>query len=211
MKFNKNNVQTISLLLAAFGLIMSIFYIISDRYIFASIDDSALLFMATVMITLLTIYTTAFTVFQRINPKKNIYISYASDAKEIAEMIISEMNEQFKKTSKYRFELFTVDSVHYGYDIKETVESYIEKTDIVIIIVSPKYINSEWCKNEFCNLISKEKTIIPIITDSFEDLSRLPKNLSNIKALSLIDTKTQDDIQKQLSKLVFDLIRQRKD
>ncbi len=58
--------------------------------------------------------------------------------------------------------------------------------------------------------MGKGKTIIPVVIDSFEDLSQLPVNLSSIKALSLIDVETDNKIKKQLSKLVVDLIKQRK-
>lgn len=78
------------------------------------------------------------------------------------------------------------------------------------MIVSKKYLNSECCKNEFISFMGKGKTIIPVVTDSFEDLSQLPVNLSSIKALSLIDVETDSEIKKQLSKLVVDLIKRRK-
>lgn len=210
MKFNKSDFQILSLLICAIAIVVSIFSLISERFIISSIEDSKMLLIATLMIALLTFYTAVFTVFQRIKPKKYIYISYARDNKEIAEMIISEMNDQFKKTSKYRFEIFTADSVSYGYDMEKMVESYIEKSYIIIVIVSQRYLNSEWCKNEFISFMGKGKTIIPVVTESFEDLSQLPVNLSGIKALSLINVETDSEIKKQLSKLVVDLIKQRK-
>ena len=210
MKLNKNDIQIISLLVAAIGIITSIFGVINNRFSINSIEDSELLIIATAMIALLTLQTSLLTVFHRIKPKKYIYISYSHANADIAETIIAEMNEQFKKTSKYRFELFTADSVSYGYNMEKTIESYIEQSDIIIVIVSQNYINSTWCKKEFMNCMGKGKTIIPVVTDSFENLSKLPVNLSDIKALSLIDVETNNDIKKQLSKLVVDLIKQRK-
>lgn len=209
-KFNKNNFQIFSLLIAAIGIIVSLFAIISQEYIFATVDDSAVLFLITIMITLLTVYTAILVIFQRVNPKKNIYISYSREQTEIVKNIVESMQEQFNKSSKYRFELLTADDVPYGCDMKETIKSYIEKSDIAIVIVSKRYINSDWCRGEFSNLISEGKMIIPIVTESFGDLSQLPVNISHIKALSLIDA-TSEEIKDRLSRLVLELIKQRKD
>ena len=207
-KFNKNNFQIFSLLIAAIGIIVSLFAVISQEYIFATVDDSAVLFLITIMITLLTVYTAILVIFQRVNPKKNIYISYSREQTEIVKNIVESMQEQFNKSSKYRFELLTADDVPYGCDMKETIKSYIEKSDIAI--VSKRYINSDWCRGEFSNLISEGKMIIPIVTESFGDLSQLPVNISHIKALSLIDA-TDEEAKDRLSRLVLELIKQRKD
>ena len=92
-----------------------------------------------------------------------------------------------------------------------TMQKYIEKSDIVIVLVSENYITSEWCYNEFLSIANLNKRIIPIVLNSYSDLSRLPKDISNIKALSLSDCTSDKDFEEQLLRLAKDLIRQRKD
>lgn len=87
----------------------------------------------------------------------------------------------------------------------------IRKSEIVIIIISPDYIQSEWCKKEFSIISESGKKIIPIITDSFHDLSLLPKDLSNIKALSLRNCTSGNELNKKISILAKDLIKRRID
>ena len=131
-KFNKNNFQIFSLLIAAIGIIVSLFAVISQEYIFATVDDSAVLFLITIMITLLTVYTSILAIFQRVNPKKNIYISYSREQAEIVKTIVKNMQERFNKSSKYRFELLTADDVPYGCDMKETIKLVLAISALVL-------------------------------------------------------------------------------
>lgn len=65
-KINKNIFRIFSLLIAAIGIIVSLFAVSSQEYIFATVDDSAVLFLITIMITLLTVYTAILVIFQRV-------------------------------------------------------------------------------------------------------------------------------------------------
>lgn len=150
-------------------------------------------------------------ILRRVNPKQYIYISYSTENEEIADSISKILSEQFEKLSKYRFEIRTADSVPYGEDMYATVQRYIDESDIIIIIVSAAYIDSEWCRNEFNSIVSSGKKIIPIIMNSYDDLSRLSVDVSNIKALSLQNCTSEKEFESQLLLLAKDLIRQRKD
>ena len=175
-----------------------------------SLDNEIILAFATALVASLSA-TYVLSIIRRINPKQYIYISYTGQDKDTALLVSQILSEQFKRLSKYRFEIITVDSIPFGEDMSATMQKYIEKSDIVIVLVSENYITSEWCYNEFLSIANLNKRIIPIVLNSYSDLSRLPKDISNIKALSLSDCTSDKDFEEQLLRLAKDLIRQRKD
>lgn len=208
MKFNKNNFQIITLLIATLSLIVTIFSVVDNTRLF--LDNEIILALATALVTSL-FATYVLSIIRRINPKQYIYISYTGQDKDTALLVSRILSEQFKRLSKYRFEIITVDSIPFGEDMSATMQEYIKKSDIVIVLVSDTYIKSEWCYNEFVSIANMNKRIIPIVLNSYSDLSRLPKDISNIKALSLSDCTSDKDFEEQLLRLAKDLIRQRKD
>lgn len=213
MKFNKNDVQILSLLISAFAIMLTMFLTLRKSSLL-KLDNVFVLELAVVLVSIMVSSYTLL-IIKRVNPKKYIYLSYATcnhQDKEIADKIILVLNEQFKKLSKYRFEIITEDSIPFGNDIDITMKENIAKSEIVIVIVSSAYLESEWCINEF-TIFSNDnnKRIIPIVTESFSYLAKLPKDISNIKALSLIDCKLEGDFSKTISMLAKDLVKQRKD
>ena len=193
MNFNKNNFQIITLLIAALSLIVTIFSVVDNTRLF--LDNEIILAFATALVASLSA-TYVLSIIRRINPKQYIYISYTGQDKDTALLVSQILSEQFKRLSKYRFEIITVDSIPFGEDMSATMQKYIEKSDIVIVLVSENYITSEWCYNEFLSIANLNKRIIPIVLNSYSDLSRLPKDISNIKALSLSDCTSDKDWQK---------------
>ncbi len=209
MKFNKNNIQVFALLISALALMVTMLSMLTQNSLF-QYDNIFVLSLATVLVTL-TIFVYALLIIKRVNPKKYIYLSYTGMDKEIAEEISLVLSEQFKRLSKYRFEIITADSIPFGNDMYATMKENMSKSDIVIIIVSPSYLQSEWCLKEFSTISNEDKRIIPIVTESFSDLAKLPKDISNIKALSLINCESGEDFSKTMSILAKDLIKQRID
>lgn len=209
MKFNKNNIQVFTLLISALALMLTMLSMLTQNSLF-QYDNIFVLSLATVLVTL-TIFVYALLIIKRVNPKKYIYLSYTGMDKEIAEEISLVLSEQFKRLSKYRFEIITADSIPFGNDMYATMKENMSKSDIVIIIVSPSYLQSEWCLKEFSTISNEDKRIIPIVTESFSDLAKLPKDISNIKALSLINCESGEDFSKTMSILAKDLIKQRID
>lgn len=208
MKFNKNTFQIITLLIATLSLIVTIFSVVDNTRLFLN-NETILALEAAIVTPLFATYVLS--IIRRINPKQYIYISYTGQDKDTALLVSRILSEQFKRLSKYRFEIITVDSIPFGEDMSATMQGYIKKADIVIILVSDAYIKSEWCYNEFISITNMNKRIIPIVLNSYSDLSRLPKDISNIKALSLSDCTADKDFEDQLLRLAKDLIRQRKD
>lgn len=209
MKFNKNNIQIFSLLISALALMVTMLSILTQNSLL-KYDNVFVLSLAIVLVTS-TAFLYTLLIIKRVNPKKYIYLSYTGRDKEIAEKMILILNEQFKKLSKYRFEILTADSIPFGNDMYITMQENLAKSEIVIVIVSSSYLQSEWCINEFTTISKDNKRIIPVVTEAFSDLTELPKDISNIKALSLINCKSEEDFSKTMSTLAKDLIKQRKD
>lgn len=208
MKFNKNSFEIITLWIVTISLIATIFSVVDNTRLF--LDNEIILTLATALVASF-FATDVLLIIRRINPKQYIYISYTGQDEDTALLVSRILSEQFKRLSKYRFEIITVDSISFGEDMPATMQKYIEKSDIVIVLVSEDYIKSEWCYNEFLSIANMNKRIIPIVLNSYNDLSRLPKDISNIKALSLCDCTSDKDFEEQLLRLAKDLIRQRKD
>lgn len=209
MKFNKNNIQIFSLLISALALMVTMLSILTQNSLL-KYDNAFVLSLAIVLVTS-TAFLYTLLIIKRVNPKKYIYLSYTGRDKEIAEKMILILSEQFKKLSKYRFEILTADSIPFGNDMYITMQENLEKSEIVIVIVSPSYLQSEWCINEFTTISKDNKRIIPVVTEAFSDLAELPKDISNIRALSLINCKSEEDFSETMSTLAKDLIKQRKD
>ena len=209
MKVNKNNVQIIILLVSAFGLMAIMLFILIENKL-PIYNNSIALMLATILV-ILTAFIYALLIINRIKPKKHIYLSYTKEDKETAEKIISVLSDLFKKMSKYRFEFITGDSVPFGSNIYTTIKKNISEAEIAIIIVSPSYIRNTWCQEEFLTIYKDGSLIIPVVTEAFSDLTKLPQDISNIKALSLIDCKSEEDFSKAMSILAKDLIKRRND
>lgn len=209
MKFSKSGLQMASLLIAVISIIVVIFSIIGGSELFYIKNEFVSCLVMTITGALLS--ELLFMIFRRINPKQYIYISYTEQDKKLALLISQILSEQFAKLSKYRFEIRTADTIPFGDDMYITVKKYIEESNIIIVIVSEDYINSDWCYKEFMSIVNMNKRIIPIVMHSYDDLSRLPVDISNIKALSLRNCTSEKDFKKQLLRLASDLVRQRKD
>lgn len=209
MKFSKSGLQMASLLIAVISIIVVIFSIIGGSELFYIKNEFVSCLVMTITGALLG--ELLFMIFRRINPKQYIYISYTGQDKKLALLISQILSEQFAKLSKYRFEIRTADTIPFGDDMYITMQKYIEESNIIIVIVSEDYINSDWCHKEFMSIVNMNKRIIPIVMHSYDDLSRLPVDISNIKALSLRNCTSEKDFEKQLLRLASDLVRQRKD
>ncbi len=209
LKENIRSLDIISLLSAAAALIVGLFTIVFDNKRINTENTILMILLVSLATTVLTGYILL--IIRRINPKQYIYISYTRADKELAEEIKDILENQLNKMSKYRFEVLTADSIPFGANMNSTLQEYISESNTVIVIVSEKYIMSDWCKTEFVKIVEEGKKCIPIVTDSYNDLSNLPKDISNIKALSLIDCSTREELERRLKTLSKDLIKTHRD
>ncbi len=204
-----NEIQILSLFIAALSLIVGLFIILHDVNYFNNENMFLIAILSIFAGFVVTTYILSF--IKRVNPKQYIYISYAGADKETANQVAVTLDKELEKISKYRFEILTADAIPYGADMRTTMHEFLAKANIVIVIVSENYIMSEWCNEEFLELFRMDKKIIPIVTQSYTHLSRLPKDISNIKALLVKDCESDEDFRSQLILLAKDLVRQRKD
>lgn len=200
-----SNIQIISLLTTAVTLIVALFTIVFDNKKINTENTFLMILLVSFSFAIMLAYILL--IIKRINPKQYIYISYARADKEIAETIKDVLDAQLRKMSKYRFEILTADSIPYGADMSNTLQEYISKSNTVIVIVSENYILSQWCNTEFVEVLEMGKKLIPIVTDSYEDLSDLPKDISNIKALSIKECSSPEELESRLKLLAKDLVR----
>lgn len=209
MKFNKNNIQIISLFISAISLVFALFTIMFDANKF----DTNNIYLMTLLTVFISCIASAYImlIIKRVNPKQYIYMSFSSADKDMVELVTRTLEEQFKKMSKYRFEILTADTIPYGSDMRKTMQEYLQKANIMIVIVSKSYIESKWCNEEFVEISGMNKKIIPIVIDRYEYLSQLPKDISNIKALFIRESKLNKELEHQIELLAKDLVRQRKD
>lgn len=212
MKFNKISIQVFILCIFAISLMAIMVLMLNKKLFFESSNGGVLTLCLFLICGILIIVMFIFLLFRRVTPKRYIYISYASKNKVIAENIMNVLSEQLEKLSKYRFEFVTKDSIPYGNDIYLTSRENMAKSGIVIIIVSQSFLQSKWCQEEFNWAFEHDKRIIPIILESFDDLSDLPNDIGNIKALSLKNCEFGDyEFFENLKVLAKDLIRHQSD
>lgn len=216
MNYNKSNLSVAVLLISAISLMatmVSMFFLEPEK-VFDSFDNyESIITLLFSMLLLLTVMLYFLSIFKRVKPKKYIYISYSNDNKEIVGKIINELNELLSRLSKYRFDILTHQDVSLGEDYYESIKTNINKSEFFIVIVSQSYLEKAGTINEFEKIIQKNNKakIIPIVLDSFDDLAKLPENLSNIKALPLFNCDSEKEFTQQIRILAEDLIKYRKD
>ena len=189
-KFNGDNIQNFILFISAIALMSSMVEILNGDTTVQSDKNNIIYLSLALALVVLTISGCVMLMIKRTRTKKYIYLSYSMEDKEIVEKISDVLSSQLKKLSTYRFEIITIDSIPFGYDINATMQRNISKSFTAIIIVSSSYLENSWCLQEFNALSKAQKRIIPIVTDSYNDLKKLPQNISNIKALSLSECET---------------------
>jgi len=206
---NTNGIQMIAFIISAFSLIVALFTITFDSQRFDTGNMALMMFTAVFAACISFAYSLLIT--RRINPIKYIYLSYSSVDEEMALSIAKVLDEQLKKLSKYRFEILSVETVPYGSDLKKTMAEYLDKSSLVIVIVSEGYVSSKRCNNEFHSIKVKSKKMIPVVKDSYDILSELSVWTAGIKALSLKECKSEEELEQRIVLLAKDLIRQRQE
>ena len=176
-------------------------------------ENNTIYLALSIVISIITLFSFTIMVFSRVKPTKYIFISFSNNDRLFAGKIKEELSERFKSLSKYKYIILTDDDIPYGVEINKYILSLIEKSSIFLILVSDSYTKSKNCNKELNYIINKQAndsnvSVIPIVLDDFEDLSRLGYSLKNIKSLSLIGCKeSEDELKKQIDFLATDLIK----
>jgi tetratricopeptide (TPR) repeat protein len=85
-----------------------------------------------------------------------------------------------------------------GDDFQSLIQEAIESTQVMLVIVSPDAIASDWVKREFRHAFRTKKTVIPLILRSVE---KMPMELNDIHWVEFVDRAYEDAIRDLLNAL----------
>ena len=126
-----------------------------------------------------------------------VFISHTSRDKDIAR----ELSIELKKNNIYTF---IDESLVPGSQIKRNISASLESADAIIAILSKHSFSSEWVRKEIDEALFNEKfkdKFFPVLlSNSSEDLSRLPWVLQKIHHLMLSPDEPKDILGKKITK-----------
>lgn len=212
LKKNYNSLFVISLTVSAFAVAGAMIAVFLPRYRFDS-ENSSIFLALSLIISLITLLSYTIMVFSRVKPTKKIYISFSNKDRLYTEKIKEELLVNLKSLSKNKYEIFTDEDIPYGVEMNKYSLALIDKSTIFLIIVSPSYVESENCHKELNYILNlrannNEISIIPIVLEDYDDLSRLGYSLNNIKSLSLKNCKdSEEEFKTKINGLAIDLTK----
>lgn len=133
-----------------------------------------------------------------------VFISHTLKDKDIAR----ELSTELKKNNIYTFidELLTP-----GSQIKQKMSISLESSDAIIAILSKHSFSSEWVRKEIDEALFNEKfkdKFFPVLlSNTSEDLSRLPWVLRKINHLILSPDEPKDVLGKKITKEFLKFIK----
>ena len=94
--------------------------------------------------------------------KTNVFISYARGDKQWAEWLA-------ERLVKHGFQIWTdATSVPIGESFIAELNRTIEKSDVVLALLSPHYFRSAWCQQETAAAAASKVPIIPVLVEPCE-------------------------------------------
>lgn len=157
------------------------------------------------LVPLISVYSLL--ILKRINPKKYVFLSYAKTDENLASDLRTLLDKELNLNSRYRYEILIGDEIPLGTDMISGLKAIIDKTEVVILIVSEDYLASKWCISEFGCFDFDKQRVIPIAYSDLSLLSKLPKDISNIKGLRLDYLYTSEELKSLTKILSEDLIK----
>ena len=112
--------------------------------------------------------------------RPKIFISYSSSDRKLA--------DQLRKHLAGRGQpgIFMDQQVEAGEDLQEAITSGLDKSDVVILLISPAFLQSQWNAYEAGVALAKERSgqgkVIPILVGDVDPAS-LPGSLRRVAAL----------------------------
>lgn len=207
MKLNKNNFQSVVLIMTALGIVATINSLLYEPKIGIAGNSVALLICIVLALNIIFIYLRL--IIKRVNPKKHIFISYCYNDDKFAKRLNECLQKKIDKSAVQRFEILSAESISFGDNIMEKVESFFEKSDIIVIVISNSYLTSKACRFELEKISSLNKIVIPVIIEPYNELNDMPKFLLNIKGLEFYDCNKESDFEEKINILAEDLIRRK--
>lgn len=147
-----------------------------------------------------------FLVFKAMKKKHTVYFSYSSKDRETVKKIRECIERYLRRNAVQSFTILTEDSISVGDNINETITSFIKRSERVVVFISKSYIESEFCQKEL-SLCMKgtSKNVIPVFLDIPDNISNLPEDLKNIKAVVLDESSIESE--KEIAKIADALIK----
>jgi len=134
-----------------------------------------------------------------------IYISYAEKGRKVAKLTRKILEEYFQGRPKRHFEIWTSEDVPCGANISETIDRYVQKASVFIIVLTEDYIINEKAIKEYLQAMEQGKKIIPVVINSADILRELPREPGDIKALSLSEAGDGEDYKRAVIKLMEEI------
>ena len=102
---------------------------------------------------------------------RRIFVSYSNKDKEFVDVFLKEL------AAKDRFDVYSGKDIPVGGNIKEAIASNIEKSEMVLVILSRDAVASNWMQAELEYALEKNKKLFPIVIDPQMDIPVMLRNL----------------------------------
>lgn len=169
-------------------------------------QNSMTLSLAITLVGFTSIWQTLITIMRDLKKRScHVYVSYSHEDEKLVKRLLEVLERQLREYPRNHVKFVTDDSIPLGSDIESSVRENIEKSDTIIVVVSEAYSENDWCLREFEMIVSGKKKMIPIVTKSFEDLKKLPIDISNVKALLLSEGESEKEFSEAISMLAKNL------
>lgn len=110
--------------------------------------------------------------------KRNVFISYSAEDREIADRIAAILDE---RGVPY---FLDVKDIHWGESITAEVRKGLHQSTHIIVVLSPASLNSAWVPYEIGHAIGTQKQVLPFVTYKSLDL---PGYISGLRHISSLD------------------------
>ena len=101
----------------------------------------------------------------------DVFVSYSNDDRHYAEELLAALSESGLAS-------WNDESLMAGSDWAVEIETALRNAEVVVLLVSPSSLSSEWVNFELGLAIAAGKRLIPVL---IRDVSYMPSNLSRIQ------------------------------
>lgn len=137
-------------------------------------------------------------------PTPQIFMSYTHADENFLGGQLTELRTELEKTlhfiSGHHISIFQdIEGIHLGQNIQQRIAESLHETLVLIPIVTPSYIRSAWCRDEFTRFLERERIlgrndlIIPIYCQEVPEIERARQHGSADPIIQRIATHLGDD------------------
>lgn len=125
--------------------------------------------------------------------KLTVFVSYCDKDKDSVSSFLSLLKRTSLRTMGETIHVMDANLIPYGESIENATKEYLNRSSLALVFVSDGYTKDKRCTKEFKTIIENEDRVIPVVLDTVENLSKLPRDLSDIKALSVTTIKENQE------------------